>query len=143
MCGGAIAIALFSALLSLVALYKCSCEKLPRVSLAKKVEKRRRRYILTQVISEGKVDQKCLQEAVEKAIEQLYGRLGLAKVNPKVVYVDLKTMSVIIRCEYEGKPILLASLIELKEACGKRVRLVPLRAFGTLKSARDKIPKVA
>ncbi|UXD21879.1 ribonuclease P [Ignicoccus pacificus DSM 13166] len=144
---GGTTIAIVALILSLVSiLWKRECVvRVEKVNLSKKREKERRRYVLMQVLAEEpeKLDPSCLQEAMKEAIEKGYGRIGLAIANPKLVYFDLNTNSIIVRCDLEGKEILASSTMLLKEACGTRVRLIPLRAFGTLKSAREKIPKVA
>ena len=72
----------------------------------------------------------------------MYGKIGLAIVKPKVVYYDFKVNNVIVRCNYEGKDMLIASTIQVHEACGRKLKLIPVRAFGTLRSARERIPKV-
>jgi len=110
--------------------------------LAKKREKERRRYVLAVLLSEGKVEKECLQSAVEGALKELYGTLGLALAKPKVVYYDPVAGAVIIRTTLEGVKLLASALMLLEEACGAKAGLVPLRAFGTLSSARDKVPKL-
>jgi len=111
--------------------------------MAKGLRKERKRYVLFQIMSTERVkDQECLQKVVEMSIERMYGKVGLALVSPKVVYYDMKTNNVIVRCRYEGKDILIASSILPQDACGTKVKLIPIRSFGTLRSARERIPKV-
>ena len=142
MCIGGLILSLVAIFLSILSL-KEKVIRIEKVSLAKPLEKERKRYILFQVLSTERIeDVQCLQEGLEKGIEEMYGKIGLAIVKPKVVYYDFKVNNVIVRCNYEGKDMLIASTIQVREACGRRLKLIPVRAFGTLRSARERIPKV-
>jgi len=133
-------------IISLIALYKSESIKIEVVEtkLAKKKEKVRKRYVVTLVLSEdpNKIEKECLDDAVKRSVKEVYGTLGLAIVNPKVVYLDGVTKAAIIRTTLEGVKVVTSSLMALDEACGTRVNLIPFRAFGTLASAREKLPKL-
>jgi len=144
MLGGALA--LLALALSLYAvLTKRECYKVGRAELGKSKERERRRYVLFQVLAENpeRLEPECLERSLISLIEKNYGKIGLAIANPKVVYFDINTKNLIVRTNLEGKNIIASSTIEPVSACDTQVKLLPLRAFGTLKSAREKIPKVA
>lgn len=133
-------------LISLIALFQSKRVTLEVVEkkLAKKREKVRKRYVLVATVTHEpeKVEKECLDEAVKSAVRELYGTIGLALSKPKVVYVDEVTKAAVVRTTLEGVKILASALIGPREACGTTVNLIPLRAFGTLASAREKLPKL-
>ena len=117
--------------------------KVVDVKLKKERKKERERYILIQVIAEDpqKVNEVCLDNFVKEAIKEVYGLVGLALSKPKVVYLDLATKMAIVRTTLEGVKPLASALLKKEVGCGTRLRLVPLRAFGTFASARERIPE--
>ncbi|ALU12723.1 hypothetical protein EYM_06795 [Ignicoccus islandicus DSM 13165] len=146
MCGGELILSTIALALSILALL--NSRKIPDLggtSLAKKNEKVRKRYILMHVLSEEpkKLERKCLEECLVKLLKESYGNVGVALCEPKLVYFDVKTKSIVVRCNYDAKDLLIASTIKYTECCGTLVKFIPLRAFGTLRSARDHIPKFA
>jgi len=131
---------------SLIALHRTGSVRIEvtEAKLAKKREKPRKRYVVALVLSEdpSRIGKECLDEAVKSSVKEVYGALGLAIANPKVVYLDEVTKAVIIRTTLEGVKVVASSLMALEDACGTRVNLIPFRAFGTLASAREKLPKL-
>ncbi len=140
------ALCALSAVLALVAFFKREKIEFEVVEreLAKKREKVRKRYVLAICLSEepDKLNAECLDEAIKDAVRRAYGAVGLALARPKVVYFDLQTKGVIIRTTLDGVKLISSALLWLGEACGTKVNVVPLRAFGTLASARKKLPKL-
>ncbi len=134
-----------SLLVSFYALSKRELEvKVIDVKLKKEQEKERKRYVLVQVIAEdpNKIDEECLDRIIKDSVKDLYGLIGLSLSKPKVVYLDPTNKMAIIRTTLQGIKILASSLIKKDEGCGTKLRLVPLRAFGTLASARERIPEL-
>jgi len=117
--------------------------KVEEIKLKKERTKERRRYILVQVISEDphKVNDKCLDETIKSAIKEMYGLIGLALAKPKLVYLDVASKMAIVRTTLEGVKLVASSMLKVENGCNVRIRLVPLRAFGTLASARERIPE--
>ena len=133
-----------SLLISFYALSKRELEvKVIDVKLKKEREKERKRYVLIQVIAEdpSKVNEECLDRIIKDSVKDLYGLIGLSLSKPKVVYLDPATKMVIVRTTIQGVKILASSLLKKDEGCRTKLRLIPLRAFGTLASARERIPK--
>ncbi len=137
-------ICFLSLIVSFYALSKREIEiRVVDVKLKKEREKERRRYVLVQVIAEDpqKVEEKCLDDFVKESVEELYGLVGLALSKPKVVYLDLATKMAVVRTTLEGVKLVASALLKKETGCGTKLRLVPLRAFGTLASARERIPE--
>ncbi len=146
MCGGELILDSLSLALSILALACCKARvELPEFPLAKKREKVRKRYVLMHVLAERPeaLERKCLEDCLANAVRNWFGEVGLALAEPRLVYFDLKSKHVIIRCNYDAKEVLIASTIEPVKCCGTELKFVPLRAFGTLRAARDAIPKLS
>ncbi len=100
--------------------------------------KRRRRYIAALILYDGKlpVDPRVVQRSIEDAVKRLAGEVGVAEARPQVVYYDPVRGAVIIRTNHLAKSLVLASLLLIREIGGVRVRVVPLRTAGTIRSAK-------
>ena len=133
--------------LSLYAIFRSKEVKIEVVEtkLAKKRKKRIKRYVSTVVISEDPkaLEEECLEEAVKETLRRAYGTVGLAVTDLKLAYFDRDAGVAIFRVTLEGVKLLASALMWLEEACGTKVNLVPVRAFGTLSSAREKVPKLS
>ncbi|ABU82601.1 Rpp14/Pop5 family protein [Ignicoccus hospitalis] len=131
---------------ALVALYKANDVEIEVIEkkLAKKRAKKIRRYVLVLVLSERpeEVEEGCVEGAVIESLKRAYGTIGLALTDPKLAYFDPDLKVAIFRTTLEGVKLLSSSLLYVEEACGTKVNLISLRAFGTLASAREKLPKL-
>ncbi len=100
--------------------------------------KRRRRYIAALILYEGRLplDPRVVQRSIEDAVRRLAGEVGVAEARPQVVYYDPVRGAVIIRTNHLARNLVLASLLLIREIGGARVRVVPLRTAGTIRSAK-------
>lgn len=92
-----------------------------------------KRYIVFDIITEEKLDQKELEESIRKAVKDLGGKIWLEIANPKVIMIYQNHG--IISTNRSGYKIVIASL-PLTRIENKHVLLVPRRTTGSLKRAK-------
>ncbi|MEM0014162.1 MAG: Rpp14/Pop5 family protein [Zestosphaera sp.] len=98
--------------------------------------KPRRRYIIVRFVGlNDNLDCRKLQEYVDEAFIELYGKLNYSKASPKVLYLDTNSSRAIIRVRAQHKWKVLTALAVL-ERKGLVASLIPERTTGTYKKAR-------
>ncbi len=137
-CALALTLSLVALIFSVISVSK---DKSPRIK-QKMPKKSRKRYVMVLVISEGRVDRSKLEEAIRDEFVKSFGELNLALSGLKLVYFDEAVNVGVVRIAYEYKRHLLVALSKVRRVDGEKVVLVPLKSFGTIKSAVKRIPKL-
>ena len=137
-CALALTVSSLALITSLITLVRESRVKLRKEGRRKEIK----RYILFVALCEGEIKREVLERTLIESFVSEFGRFYLASSGFKLVYFDEKVCMGVIRVNYEFKPHVLVLLSKIREVDGKSVTLIPLRTFGTLKSAIDRIPKL-
>ncbi len=102
----------------------------------KKPGKLRKRYIVFSIVSEDRFSKKEIEDSLKKKISKVYGIIGAAKADPKIVFYDPSIKKGIVRTSHKEKDLVLAVLSLIREINGKKVLIIPLKTTGTIKRAR-------
>jgi len=98
-------------------------------------KKLRKRYLIVRLVSTRKHTHKELQELLEKYYTHLHGKISLSKAQPKIVYIDFKNNTLIVRFRAPFKWSVISSLAMLE--VNKHVdAVIPLKTTSTLKKAK-------
>ncbi len=118
------------------------------VKLSKEFEKRgkprklRKRYIVFKAISDGRVLRNQVEEAIRKAVRELYGVTVASIADPQLIAYDDELMKGIIRTNNLAKDYVIASMSIVREASGKRIIVKPVKTTGLLKKARKYVEAI-
>lgn len=101
-----------------------------------KTKKLRKRYIVFTIVSEHSFSRKEIEEAVRKNINKVYGFIGLARADPKLVYYEPSLKKGVIRTSHLEKELVITALSLVREVNGKKLVIIPLKTTGTIKRAK-------
>lgn len=103
--------------------------------------KRRRRYIVFQVITEDgqPVNPNELEKAIVRSVTRLAGDLTVAKGRIRLVYYHPDKMLGILAATHDTKYLVIASMALARRVGERRVLLIPLKTTGTIKRAKKVI----
>lgn len=97
--------------------------------------KQKKRYLVFEIISETKFSVLEIQEAVNQALKEFFGQLGLTKASPLFLKEKTKNNKFVIKISHkfvdEGK----SALILIKKIKNKPVIIRSIITSGTLKKA--------
>jgi ribonuclease P/MRP protein subunit POP5 len=106
--------------------------------LEKLRRKRRRRYIVFQVVTEtGETPPpEEVEKAVLRAVERFAGQLTVALSRIQLVYYHPDRGAGILRVSHDTKHLVLAALGLVRSIGGRKALIIPLRTTGTIKTAK-------
>ncbi len=97
--------------------------------------KLRKRYLIVKLVSTQKFTHKELQELLDKYYAYLHGKISLSKAQPKIVYINFKNNTLVVRFRAPFKWNVISSLAMFE--INKHVEaVIPLRTTSTLKKAK-------
>ncbi len=141
----ALSLSIASAALSIIALLHLAKMR-RREELLVKISKRlgkhgkpgklRKRYIVFRVISDESVSRNQVEEAIRRAVKELYGVAVASIADPQLIAYNDELMKGIIRTNNLAKDYVIASMSIVKEALGKRIIVKPVKTTGLLRKAR-------
>jgi len=106
-------------------------------ALSSKPLKKKKRYLVFRVISSKRIGTKALEEKVKKTFAALYGSPSLEESGLLLAYYDEGSGYGILRVFHAWKSKALLALSLIREVDGADALVVPLRATGTVKSAKE------
>ncbi|MCE4611166.1 MAG: hypothetical protein F7B17_04250 [Desulfurococcales archaeon] len=101
----------------------------------------KRRYIVFEVLSEGPLESRVMEDALRREFAMLFGKTALAASGLSLVDFNPKTMRGVVRVRREFKVHALAAMGALRSVGNVRVMIVPIAVSGTLKRARRRMEK--
>lgn len=107
----------------------------------KAASKPKRRYIVFEVLSEGSLEARALEEALRREFSRLFGEVALAASGLSLADFNPETMRGVVRVRREFKVHALAAMGALRSIEGVRVMVTPIAVSGTLKRARRRMEK--
>ncbi|MCX8195522.1 MAG: hypothetical protein N3F67_00325 [Acidilobaceae archaeon] len=110
--------------------------ELPRLLFRKR---ERRRYIVFEALTSERLGREEVGRAFALAMKELYGELGLIASRAKLIEYDEERRRGAVRVRSSYKDHALAALAYVREVEGKKARLVPIAATGSLRRARKLI----
>jgi RNase P/RNase MRP subunit POP5 len=99
----------------------------------------RRRYLLFQIVSEGSLDGRAVEEAIRRGIMTLYGVKGLSQANPQLIEYDAEGKVGILRCSHSNLRQVRASLAYTTSLEGYSASIHVKDVSGTLRALRRRI----
>ena len=99
--------------------------------------KERNRYLVLEVVSETKIDDKRLKESIITSVLKFLGELELAKAGLKII--DLKNNKIIIKATHLYVDKIKTALILIKKIDNKNIIIKTVNVTGSLKKARLKM----
>lgn len=96
----------------------------------------RRRYLIFQILSEGRFDERAVEEAIKRGIITLYGVKGLSQANPQLIEYDMEGKRGILRCSHTQLRQVRASLAYITSLEGFSASIHVRRTSGTLRALR-------
>lgn len=98
-------------------------------------KKRRKRYMVFEVISDKEINSGLLDYEVRAAFRKLFGELHLARAAIAIQYFNSKTNMGVIKYSHLYKYKLLTSLGVVRKVGDVKVNIIPLKTTGTLRKA--------
>lgn len=96
----------------------------------------RRRYLMFQIFSEGRFEERIVEEAIMRGIITLYGVKGLSQANPQLVEYDMEGKEGVLRCSHTQLRQVKASLAYITSLEGLPTSIHIRRVSGTLRALR-------
>jgi len=109
---------------------------------ARKERRERRRYLIIRLIYSGKLGRVELESLLLNAYEKLFGSSRSSTAGLKVMDLDKRTGTAIIRFKAPRKWEVLAALGAVENLSEGKVIVVPLRVSGTLRKAKDHVRRL-
>jgi len=104
------------------------------------VKKRvRRRYVVFEVVTSSEVSEEDVRAAIDGSFKRLFGEVGYASVEPKLIFYDKIARRGILRVRSTGLQSLMAALSVIRKVGSAEAMVVPLRVSGTIRKARKYI----
>ncbi len=97
----------------------------------------RKRYVVFEILSEKTFSSKDISKALKEVFLQLFGEIGLAKMNYSFIEFNEKTQKGIVRCKHTALEETKTGILFLKEINGIKITPKTLTTSGTLKKARS------
>ena len=94
-----------------------------------------RRYVLVKVVSDRKLTNEQLNEALNNSAKRYFGELGLSRIDPRVMRFDADSSTAIISCERNAAPEFGAAIALITTHAEAPMSLLALRVSGTVKGA--------
>ncbi len=114
-----------------------------RVEIGRKTSKKEvKRYVLFVALCEDKIRREEIEKVLLEVFVEEFGKFNLSASGLRLVYFDEKMCMGVIRVFLDYKPYVMVVMSKVKEVNNKPVTLIPIRTFGTLKSAIERIPKL-
>jgi len=104
---------------------------------ARKERRERRRYLIVRLVYSGRLSKAELESLIRNAYEKLYGSSRSSTAGLKVVDIDERIGTAIIRFKAPRKWEILAALGAVENLSEGRVVVIPLRVSGTLRKAKE------
>ncbi|MCX8165147.1 MAG: hypothetical protein N3D79_00905 [Acidilobaceae archaeon] len=98
--------------------------------------KERKRYVVFEAVTTERLTKEEVGKAFVGAMKELYGELGLIASRARLVEYDEGRRRGIVRVRRAFKDHVLGALGYVREAGGKRARLVPIATTGSVRRAR-------
>jgi len=104
------------------------------------VKKRvRKRYVVFEVVTSSEVSEEDVRAAIEDSFKRLFGEVGYAGAEPKLIFYDKVARRGIVRVRSTGLQNLMAALSVIRKVGSAEAMVVPLRTSGTIRKARKYI----
>jgi ribonuclease P/MRP protein subunit POP5 len=101
----------------------------------------RKRYLVFELISSEFLSVKAVNSAIKNLLPELFGSLGLGKMNFQFIEFNEKTRKGILKCKHTAIEDLKTAVLLLKEINKTKVIPRTLKVSGTLKKARVYLEK--
>jgi ribonuclease P/MRP protein subunit POP5 len=98
----------------------------------------RRRYLALRVVSEQRVTERAVMDAVWNAVLELFGEYGASQTNVSLIKYDPHRNFVVVRCSHTALERVRASVASVTEIDGKPAVIHVIGVSGTLKALRKK-----
>jgi len=98
----------------------------------------RRRYLALKVVSEQRVTEGAVINAVWKAILQLFGEYGASQTNVSLIEYEPQRNYAVVRCSHTALERVRASIASIVEINGKPAVIHVMGVSGTLRALRKK-----
>jgi len=109
---------------------------------ARKERRERRRYLTIRLVSSNKLSKAELESLLLHAYEKLYGSSRALTAGLKVIDLDERAGTAIVRFKAPRKWEILAALGAVENLSDGKVIAIPLRISGTLRKAREYVKKL-
>ncbi len=100
------------------------------------VKRARRRYLSFTVNSGGQAPQRDVHDAIQGSVQELYGVIGLSKIDPVLIEYDEASKAGIVRCSHDNLRKMRASLAYITRIGGAGASVTVKKVSGTIKSLR-------
>lgn len=97
-----------------------------------------RRYVLIRIVSNGNLSKTTFTEALEAGIRRVFGEVGFATLNLRIVDFESELCRAIVRCSTSSLIHLKFALAVTRSIGGEPCVLFSERTSGTLKSLRSR-----
>jgi len=99
----------------------------------------RRRYLALKVVSEQRVNERTVMDALWNALLKLFGEYGASQANVSLVEYDQQRNYAVVRCSHTALETVRASITSVTEINGKPASIHVMGVSGTLKALRKKM----
>ncbi|MDH5390019.1 MAG: hypothetical protein OEX10_02570 [Candidatus Bathyarchaeota archaeon] len=98
----------------------------------------RRRYLALRVVSEQRVTERAVMDAVWNAVLKLFGEYGASQTNVSLIEYEPQRNYAVVRCSHTALERVRASVASVTEIDGKPAVIHVIGVSGTLKALRKK-----
>jgi ribonuclease P/MRP protein subunit POP5 len=98
----------------------------------------RRRYLALRVVSEQRVTERAVMDAVWNAVLELFGEYGASQTNVSLIEYEPQRNYAVVRCSHTALERVRASVASVTEIDGKPAVIHVIGVSGTLKALRKK-----
>ncbi len=98
----------------------------------------RRRYLALRVVSEQRVTERAVMDAVWNAVLKLFGEYGASQTNVSLIEYEPQRNYAVVRCSHTALERVRASVASVTEIYGKPAVIHVMGVSGTLKALRKK-----
>ena len=99
----------------------------------------RRRYLALRVVSEQRVTERAVMDAVWNAVLKLFGEYGASQANLRLMEYDQQRNFAVVRCFHTALERVRASIASITEIGGKPAVIHVMGVSGTLRALRKKV----
>lgn len=100
--------------------------------------RRRWRYLQVHLESDSPIAREAFSTAIRSSLKTLYGEIGMAEVDMRILDFDESSAVGIVRCRREAVERLRTVVATVTEVDGKRVLASVRRVSGTIRSLRSR-----